>query len=415
MKTKIIYAALVISAMPVSFTSCTSDDPDNSKTLTRFEPIPFTSGERGIIDAAKPFALDLFRTYCAQSENPNVVLSPLSAIIDLGMLANGASGETQGEILETLGWGSTGLEEMNSYARRLLSGYRDMDRTADVSIANGIFNRRDRLGVKNEYAGKMRSVYDAHLQSFGDEDWDKGLSKWISDKSGGLIKDMDLGYKDADLSLLNVLYFKGIWTDPFDKSKTKTGEFANSDGSIKEVDYLCDRRNVRVYQNGVFTSVLLAFGNGAYNIEFLKADEEKGLDACLGELDNDMWNSLHSNGESLKVNLRIPKFDVAMVLNLKKALMELGINRAFGTNAQLDNMLDSGSGEVSVTSVKQGCSFSIDEDGVTASAATAENIGETAPPPLRDGGDFFLDHPFVFAIRENSSGAILFMGKIGKL
>lgn len=418
----ILYALSFAIILPTTLVSCSHDSPDgskggedNSKVITRFEPIPFTAKERAAIDATQPFSLDLFKKYSELTKSENIIISPLSVVIDLGMLANGVTDETQAEILEALGWTASGLENMNSYARRLMAEYPNMDRTTDVLIATGIFNQKDLISLKKEYTDKMKSVFNADAQSIDGDNWEQEISKWISDRSGGLIKDMNLGYKDALVSLLNVLYFKGFWKDKFDRGKTISGTFICFDGLMSDVDYLCDKRNVYAYQNENFSCVSLLFGNGAYSIDFMLPDEERGLDECLEDIDWEMWNTLRDNGESLRINLRIPKFEFSLVSDFKEALEGMGIRRIFSTNAQLGNMLKNKYGEITVSSVKQGCSFSVDEEDVTASATTAVNLGDTAPPPLEDGGDFFLDHPFVFAIRENSSGAILFMGKIGKL
>lgn len=414
---ELVYAALMAGIMCMPLVSCSSEGPDDSEEVREFTPftrIPFTEEEQAAIDAAKPFGLDLFRKYCEISGEDNVLISPLSAILDLGMLANGATGETQAEILDVLGWGASGLEDMNAYANRLMSEYRGMDRTADVMIANGIFNKEGYLSVKPDYIEKMRSIYDADWRSYDENKFETEVSKWISEKTDGLIKDMDLGYKNAHLSLLNALYFKGVWKNPFDREKTRKDVFTNSDGTVSEVEYLCKESGVSVYQNEMFTNILLGFGNSAYYIEFLLPDEELSIDACISALDMDMWHSLLLRGQGMRLNLRIPKFGLSMVSDLKESLKELGIRRAFGS-AQLDNMLIfDGGGDVAVSSIKQGGSFSVDEEGVTASATTAANM-MVGSIDLVDGGDFFLDRPFVFAIRENSSGAILFMGKVGKL
>ena len=409
--------------MAISLASCTSDslnepinsdDLDDSKVATRFEPIQFTAEEREAIDAAKPFGLDLFRTYSELSAADNIVISPLSAIIDLGMLANGATDETQAEILEALGWSAQGLEDMNSYARRLMSEYQDMDHTTDVMISNGIFRRKGYQELKADYTEKMKYIYDADSKYFGDDTWEMEISNWISDKTNGLIKDMDLNYKGAHTSLINALYFRGIWKEPFDKEKTISDKFTNSDGTVSEVKYMCERRSMSVYQNEMFAGVGLDFGNGAYTIEFIKPNDELDVDAGIEDLDMEMWSSLHSSWKVLDINLRIPKFEMSVISDFKESLIALGINRAFGL-AQLGNMFVNPEADVTVNSVMQGCTFSLDEEGVTASGTTSANIGDTSSGPLEDGGDFFLDHPFMFAIRENSSGAILFIGKIGKL
>lgn len=131
-------------------------------------------------------------------------------------------------------------------------------------------------------------------------------------------------------------------------------------------------------------------------------------------LDTDMLRSLHESRKRLEVNIRIPKIDVALKSDLIPALVSMGIERVFDYGAQLSAMLPKAPQTVCIDQVNQGCTFMIDEDGVVAQAITIAGDMDIALPVM-PGGDFFLDHPFVFAIRENSSGAILFMGKIGKL
>lgn len=145
--------------------SC-SDDNDSKIAKTRFEPIPFTTEEQAALNATEPFSLDLFKHYSKLSSNPNVAISPLSATFSMAMVANGATGETQAEILTALGFnGESGLEDLNSYARRMMQNIGKVDPSTEAIMANAMFYKKG-LEVGKFFMDRIKDDYNADFLSF---------------------------------------------------------------------------------------------------------------------------------------------------------------------------------------------------------------------------------------------------------
>lgn len=414
MRTMNYVKGIVLSLSVVLLSAC-SDDNNDKNIKTRFEPIPFTASEQAALNATEPFSLDLFKKYSELSGDPNVAISPLSATFAMAMVANGATDETQAEILTALGFnGASGLEDMNAYAQRLMENLGKEDPSTEAIMANAMFYKNG-LVIQNSFSNLLKNNYDADALAVSYDMYVSSIADWISKKTNGAIKNLDLGYKDSNFSILNAISFRGRWSDPFDKEKTHKYPFISYDGEISNVDFLCDKRQIGLGQNEDWALAQLDFGNGAFSIEFLKLlDPMADLDEKLGSLDSDMLNALRNNKKRLEVNLRIPKIDITLKSDLVRTLVDMGIEKVFDLGAQLGGIFQSAGSALYIDHVNQGCTFSIDEDGVVAQVVTVVGDIDIALP-IFSGGDFFLDHPFVFAIRENSSGAILFMGKIGKL
>ena len=405
----------ILFSLSVVLLSACSDDNNDSKIETRFEPIPFTASEQAAVDATEPFSLDLFKKYSELSGDPNVAISPLSATFAMAMVANGATGETQSEILTALGFNSeSGLEDMNAYAQRLMENLGKEDPSTEAVVANAMFYKEGPV-LEKSYSNLLKSDYDADVMAISSDQYVSHISDWISKKTNGAIKKLDLGYQKSNFSLLNAISFRGRWAEPFDKGQTSKYPFISYDGGISNIDYLCDKRQIGLGQNEEWALARLDFGNGAFSIEFLKLlDPIADLDEKLRSFDVDVLGELRNNTKKLEVNLRIPKIDITLKSDLVKTLIDMGIEKVFDFDAQLGGIFQSAGAALYIDHVNQGCTFSIDEDGVVAQVVTVVGDFDIALP-IFPGGDFFLDHPFVFAIRENSSGAILFMGKIGKL
>lgn len=399
----------------VGMSGC-SDDGDKVKTVTKLEPIPFTKAELKAHEAAAPFGINIFKKYAELSDEQNVMLSPLSAMLDLGMLANGATDETLEEILGSLGLDASSLEDFNAYASRLMSNIKDVDKSTEIELANAVFYMRD-SSIIPAYLDKMKNYYSADAFAVEEGAAQQTINSWLSNYVPGLKLDSNEDSGGQICSLLNALRFKGVWKDQFLKSNTAKYDFTGFDNAVTKVDYLCDKRVVHISQNEYFICANLKFGNGAYSISFLKPNEEKGIDHCLNQLDYEMWNMLQSSGELYDLNLRIPKFEVEHEADLIPSMNSLGIKRLFSYgDAQLDNLFEV-SRELYVGRLHQGSGFSIDEEGAVVESYTQADILVTSSEPdkIKDGSDLFFDHPFLFAITEYRSGALLFMGKIGKL
>ena len=393
-------------------TSC-SDDGDSRETVKPFEVVPYTRAECDALEAAEPFGIDLFKQYLATSETENVMLSPLSVLMDLGMLANGATGETLDEVLNALNLNVTTLEDFNSFTNRLISNLKTVDSSTEIEMANALFYVKN-SPIFDSYIETLKRNYDAQVFSAECGSMESSINSWLSKYVPNIRLESNQEFPEQAYSVINALRFKGVWEAPFKKENTAEYDFIGEDNIASKVEYLCDNREIGIRQNEYFICATLFFGNSAYYLNLYKPNEEKGFDECMKHFNGEKSDELGAI-ELLKVNLRIPKFEIEHKASIIPSLKELGVNRLFTLGeAQLGKISSESS---YIDKINQASKFSIDEDGVKIESYTQGDGNWVSEDwhPIVDGGNLFFDHPFIFTINDLSSGAILFMGKIGKL
>lgn len=395
-----------------SMASCT-DDADKIKTTKPLEVVQYTRAERDALNAAEPFGIDLFKKYIEMSDEDNVMLSPLSAMVDLGMLANGTTDETLEEILNVLNFDESTLEDFNSFSNRLLSNLKTIDTSTEIDMANAMYYVSG-FPISESYIELLKRNYGAQCFSAGQGSMKSAINSWLSKYLPNIKLKDNQELSEQAYSVINALRFKGVWEELFDKNLTAEYDFTGEGNVVSKVKYLCANRKLRIRQNEYFICASLYFGNGAYYINLYKPNEEKDFNECLEHFVGGESDAFGAT-ELLKVNLRIPKFEIEHQSSLIPTLKELGVNRLFTFGkAELGKISTESS---YVKRIDQVLGFSIDEAGVKIESYT-QGDGEWVIDnwhPIVEGGDLFFDHPFIFTINDLSSGAILFMGKIGKL
>ena len=262
--------------------------------------IPLTTEERKLVERNNDFAFNLFRE--ARSDRSQV-LSPLSITYALGMLNNGAAGQTQQEINQVLGFGDA--EAMNNFCRKMLTESSDVDKNTKVMIGNTIFVNRD-YELLMPFVQKANYFYDASPESrdFADGKTMDVINQWASDHTEGMI-DKILSPNEFNPTavsyLLNAIYFKGGWTQEFDPSKTRTEAFKNGENV-----QMMHQMNKFIYtENDLFQAIRLPYGNGGYRMDVLLPREDKSLDDLLPQLNGSDWLF---NGKMWDVDLKLPRF-----------------------------------------------------------------------------------------------------------
>lgn len=406
---KLLTNAFVGAVVAMSMIGCSNGDDNgaiNTKNLKEFTPISFSRSETETIERTQNFAWNLLRAVDEQ-EPGNFMISPLSTALNLSMLANGAEGETLDQIIEALDIDADNVADINSYAKKLMAGITDVDNSTDIQIANALFFRQN-INIFSDFKNSLSKWYDADVLSIGSNQTGV-ISNWISNKTKGKITNLLSSEEEAnaEFAVVNALYFDAIWESPFYESATIQDVFHSKGGDCKAY-FMCKYETIDIWQDEKFAIGRLDFGNSAFSIYFLLPHEEYQLDDVMPTLDDDLISSLER--ESLLVKLRVPKFKLDSRVDLINPLKSCGIVDAFdGNNANFGLLSDQ---DTYINLMRQGCNFSIDETGVVAVVATASTGETTAPGPIVEDGEFYIDRPFIFMIRENSSNMWLFMGKV---
>jgi hypothetical protein len=207
--------------------------------------------------------------------------------------------------------------------------------------------------------------------------------------------------------LINAIYFKGNWTYQFDESQTQDEPFYLLDGSTTTCQLMSQKALHRYFFNDDFQAVDLPYGDGAYSMTLFVPGEHTDINALIAQFDPQNLSNWLSQFSSDSVNVFIPRFKLEYDRELKDDLTALGMGIAFTGAADFTNMYANGG--VWISKVKHKTFVEVNEEGTEAAAVTdVEMVYEGGYDPLT----FRADRPFVFMIRENESGTILFIGKI---
>ncbi len=344
----------------------------------------------------------------------NKNLSPVSVYIALSMAAEGARGETQRELLALLG--AQNAEEMRTTAEELLSSLEVRGETGEIALADSIWlgEQDSTVSFREAYLELLRTSYDAEARSvpFGDPAAGEEIAAWIREKTREKINISEDAMRfDADTLavLINTVFLKDGWREPFNEDRTEQGIFFGLNGKEGTADYM--RRtdlNGTIVRGEGFLRYALSL-NEVGRMVFVLPDEGVSLESLLGSPES-MEKLLHS-GENKKadVDLMVPKFGFQDRTDLEEILQSLGVQTCFTGMADFSGMTDT---PVYISRVLQESRIDVDENGVAAAAYTLVAMAKGAAIPAeREKVDFHLTRPFLYAI-ESRDGTVLFLGAV---
>lgn len=370
---------------------------------------------RGTGDSASgsSFAFGLFHETAAQDKGGIVFVSPFSASVALSMTAAGADGTTREEILGTLGFDCT-IEECNAYNRSVMEQLTSLRDGVEFNIANSLWVS-DQFPVKKSYIRTVRRNYDAKAANldFSDPATPSVINDWCSENTAGRIDKMIETIDPATrMYLLNALYFKGLWTIPFDASLTRQDTFHGTDGD-SQVKFMHNKACFSYCSGREGAMIELSYGEGEEEnlmMDVILPAEGVSIDEFASRFDEEMLAKFSASLYTDEIRLVLPSFKAEYETSLNAVLQRLGVREAFTSAADFSGM----SGDpLMISEVKQKTFIEVNEEGSEAAAITSIGIMRTslAPEPF----EFKVDRPFVFLIRERNSGTILFMGLVRNL
>lgn len=361
----------------------------------------------------------------------NFTLSPYSARMCLAMLANGAKGDTQKELLSALKIND--LAAFNQEVKKQLEVYESYERVMSLETANSIWLNQTRFGGNGafipQFVNSMRENYRAEAQEVTSYNSVERVNAWVNEKTKSKIPSiLNEENRDFAVALVNAVYFKAAWENEFYEGMTDKADFTNTDGTKSKVDMMHRTDNISYYSTPGIEAVKLdyrdyavgtedgegweRFSDADFSMYFIKSDKDL---AVQNFLDNAEFSSKDL------VRLSIPKFKTEYGNSLDAALKSLGVKSAYDIDkADLSGMADPSStlgGALFLDAVLQKTYIAIDEKGTEAAAVTAAIAADGAafierPPLVRE---FTADSPFWFAIRDNTNGEILFVGRCENL
>ncbi|XP_074271383.1 serpin-Z10-like [Silene latifolia] len=358
--------------------------------------------------------------------NKSVVCSPASIDAVLRILAVGAENLTQKQLLELLGNGD--VAELNTAATKLsdvLKASDDVD-APEISYVNALWLDQQ-FSLKDEFEKVLREVHDAYPRvvdfvNQADQVVTEANS-WAEQESKGLIKQLltrNSITRDAALLLANALYFKGSWLHSFESNDTKDDGFNLLDGHKVRVPFMNQWQ--RSFDYGTFEKckvIRMMYKTGKstkrFSMYVFLPHEKDGLPNLVDEIkiDENMFNEQFKLNNTKVNELRIPKFKFESDVPLKETMKQLGLVSPFDEDCEDFTGIIDDPKPLYVTDIMHKCCVETNERGTVATAitwaySTPGYSPPVGPPPPRI--EFIADHPFMFMIRQDTSGVILFVG-----
>jgi serpin B len=354
------------------------------------------------------------------TERDNLALSPYSIAVALAMTANGAAGRTQSQMLDVLHIRSlasynAGIDALSHQVVALAGPVTRADGTADqiaLATANQLFgDAHTEWGtafltvLAKEYGAGMRTVdfrsaYEAARQL---------VNQWTAQQTHDRIPTiLPPGSVDAStrLVLVNALYLKAPWADPFEKTSTAPQTFTRADGSRVQAQMMKADPEGTVYVSGArFEAARLPYAGGGLAMTVALPDPGHEPEALAALLDG----GLTAKGEQ-GVHVELPRFTFRTPSGLKQPLIDLVMPVAFGLRGPADFSPMSPTTPLVIDDVLHQAFVAVDESGTEAAAATAVVMRETSG--MLNTHDVVCDRPFLFVIHDTAQGTPLFVGKV---
>lgn len=372
-----------------------------------------SDAQHEMVNNNNSFAFSLYNKTMGMNSR---VVSPLSVTYLMSMLANGADGETQQQILATLGWAGEGiqqpsLQDINDYSRMLIEKTARLDKAVTVEIANYVAVNKE-FKLNSKFQKSVERDYKAGVESlnFTSPSTLKRINDWCNDRTHGMIpsiiNELD---PDAVSYLMNAIYFNGTWKDKFSKEETKQEMFRGYTRDIQYVDMM-HRHGEYFYADGDgYSAVSIPYGNGAFRMTVILPTEGSFLRDVMASMDGGKFQALQRSMEKCNVDLKIPRFTTEVDLPLNDIISALGAPLIFSSQADFSQFAR---GDFYVSKMFQKAKIEVSEEGTKAAAVTAAIMMMSAMRPEKKRNVVFhADSPFAYIISENSTGSIYFMGQ----
>ncbi len=400
-------AALALALAPLA--ACATDPAGPANPLQAL-PRELTAPERSVVGASNRFAFDLLREVNASEPTENIFISPLSVSMALGMTMNGAAGQTHDEMRSTLRFDGLAQPQINAAYRGLIDVLLGLDPTVDMGIANSVWFRQG-FPFDRPFFDTVEEAFDAEVAEldFTDPASVGRINAWVGVGTRGRIPTiLDRIEPDAVMFLINAIYFKGDWREQFDRNNTRPAPFNALRGGTVNVPMMSGSTTVRAARTPEFEVVDMPYGNGAFSMTVLLPGVDRDVNDAVAGLDASAWDSLVTSlGSPSKLPVAMPRFTLEYEKSLNGTLAALGMPTAFTDQADFSGMSSVAGRSLSITDVRHKSFVEVNEEGTEAAAVTSVEVGVTSMPL-----EFRVDRPFIFVIREQFSGTILFMGKI---
>ena len=387
------------------------------------EPLNEESDKQGmIVQGNNTFALDLYAKL--QETDGNAFFSPYSISTALAMTYAGAREQTATQMVEVLHFpvktqtGDLGRQQFALVFGELVKklNTRGEDGAYELSVANALWGQKD-YGFLTKFLELVEKHYGGRLNEVdfvgATETARQTINAWVEKKTNDKIKNLiPKGVLDSmtRLVLTNAIYFKGNWARQFKEDKTKEAPFTLSGGKKVDVAMMNQTAKFGYMETDTFQGLELPYVDNELSMIVLLPKKYDGLGELEQSLTLEHLSQWQSKLVKREVVVSIPKFKLTSQFSLASVLKAMGMTDAFSSSANFSGM--NGKRDLFISAVIHKAYVDVNEEGTEAAAATAVTMRLTSMGPSSRPPVFRADHPFLFLIRDNQSGSILFIGRV---
>ena len=371
--------------------------------------------EQGLVQDCNDFSFNLLAQAASNEKQENIILSPLSASMLLGMLMNGADGETLAQMQQVTGFEDDAtIEEINAYYKQLIDVLPALDTETTVRLANGIWVRED-FPVIEDFIQACKQSFEAeakNVPTFVDNNVLNEINRFAAQHTNNLIKqviDPSMVDENTAMALVNALYFKAKWQDKFKKADTKPQVFTTLSGEQIQAKMLRRTGSMRYGEEKDYQLLELPYKGGKYCADIILPAKGIDIRKWVEDLDAERWQQMLNGTSYPEVEMALPKFALKYSRRLNDDLKALGMSDAFGEKADFSRLSKE---ETYVDLIHQYTFMQVDEEGTEAAAVTIGLMVDKAAIDMPEKR-FIADRPFVLLVREKDYGTILFAAIIG--
>lgn len=401
---KRLFSLFALAIIVIACTNTTETPPVSDLTLSE--------KSAKIVAADNQFGFELFQKVNASLDEPkNTMISPMSVSLALAMVYNGTAGNTKKQMEDMLHKANLNPEDINKSYKDLVAALQSHDPKVELSISNAIFYRNT-FPVKPDFITTNQNYYNAEVSGLDFSKSTEALNKvngWVNTKTKGKIDKIIEQVNVEDIMyLLNAIYFNGEWKYSFDTKATADRPFTKEDNTTVQAPTMTIEKPFNYYSHQKFELLEMPYGSGKYSMLIFLPENGKKTDDVISMMTVENVNDWISKMTEQKKEVFLPKFEFKFDDSLVDELKALGMTDAFNdATANLSGISDAA--KLVISAVMHKSYIKVDERGTEAAAVTGITVGVTSVGP---DNSFRVDHPFVFAIREKDTKAILFIGKV---
>lgn len=370
----------------------------------------------------RDFAVSFYQKIALAKSDTNLFFSPYSISSALGMTSGGAKGQTATEINKVMRF-SLPQEKLHPAFSWLTIDLNNRGKMGDfqLSVANRIWGHKD-YGFNQDFVKLLESNYKAGLAPVDfqnkAEEARTTINDWVAQQTQNKIKDLikpGLIKTNTQLVLTNAIYFKGSWSQQFKSSATHEQDFFMTKDNKVKVQMMVQKfeKGAKLSETKGARLLELPYAGGQLSMVVILPNTRHALPTLEKELTREKLDQWLSQTKETTVKVSLPKFKIAAELDLKKILISMGMTLSFSEKADFSGISKPGEQTLQLTDAVHKAFVEVNEEGTEAAAATAV-IGGFRSAPVDTIPTFIADQPFLFLIRDRSTGATLFMGRFAK-